>query len=96
MGARVALRHPERELGMASDDPTERATLRLQTTLTSVGATSKVAVRVDGKVVRKVRLDGKAVRRLAFTAGKHTVKVSYAGSSSVVASSMKQKARVNR
>jgi len=60
----------------------------------SVGATGKVSVKVDGKT-RTVRLDdGRAVLRLALPSGKHTVKVSYAGSDSVDASSAKKKVRI--
>ena len=73
-----------------------RLTVLVSTRPASVGATGKVAVAVDGKV-RRVRLDdGKAVLRLALQPGKHTVKVSYAGSGSVAASSAKEKVRVNR
>ena len=63
----------------------------------AVGATGKVVVRVDGKVVRRLRLDdGKATLRLALSAGKHTVRVSYAGSSGVAADTAKQQVRVLR
>jgi hypothetical protein len=57
----------------------------------------RVVVRVDGKVVRRARLSSeRAVLRLAFSAGTHTVKVSYAGSGSVARSSSKVKVRTHR
>ena len=74
-----------------------KLTVLVSTLPASVGATGKVVVKVDGKVVRKARLDdGKTALRLTFAAGKHTVKVSYAGSDSVAASSAKKKVRVKR
>ena len=74
-----------------------KVVVRVRTVPSSVDATGRVVVRVDGKLVRKVRLDdGKAVLRLAFKPGKHTLKVSYAGSSSVAASSVRKKLRVRR
>ncbi len=74
-----------------------KVVVTVRTVPASVDATGRVVVRVDGKVVRKVRLDdGKAVLRLAFGVGKHTLKVTYAGSSSVAASSVRKKLRVRR
>jgi hypothetical protein len=47
--------------------------------------------------VRRVSLDdGRAVLRLAFSAGRHTLKVAYGGSDSVAASSWKVKVRARR
>ncbi|WP_082587350.1 family 43 glycosylhydrolase [Nocardioides sp. Soil774] len=63
----------------------------------SVGATGRVVVRVDGKVVRRLRLsDGRAVLRLSFSAGKHVLAVSYAGSDAVAPSSAKVTVRARR
>ena len=74
-----------------------KVTVRVASVPASVGATGRVVVRVDGKVVRKVRLgDGRAVLRLAFSAGRHTLTVSYAGSDSVAPSSARRKVRVSR
>jgi GH43 family beta-xylosidase len=65
-----------------------RLTVAVATRPVSVGATGDVVVRVDGRVVRRLRLDdGKAVLRLAFKPGRHTVKVTYAGSRAVSADS---------
>jgi hypothetical protein len=74
-----------------------KVVVRVPVVPASVEATGRVVVRVDGKVVRRVRLDdGKAVLRLAFTAGKHRLEVSYGGSDSVAASSRKVTVRARR
>ena len=74
-----------------------KVTVRVASVPASVGATGRVVVRVDGEVVRRVRLDdGKAVLRLAFSAGRHTLVVAYAGSDSVAPSSARRTVRVSR
>jgi hypothetical protein len=74
-----------------------KVVVRVPVVPSSVEATGRVVVRIDGKVVRRVSLDdGRAVLRLAFTTGRHTLKVAYGGSDSVAASSWKVKVRARR
>jgi beta-xylosidase len=98
---RTVVRAPSRVKVSLDRTPTAgdrtKVVVRVPVVPASVEATGRVVVRVDGKVVRRVRLDdGKAVLRLAFTAGKHRLEVSYGGSDSVAASSRKVTVRARR
>lgn len=74
-----------------------RVVVRVETTPEAVGATGRVVVRVDGNVVRRMSLeDGRATLRLAFPAGAHTVKVTYAGSRIVAGDSARERVRALR
>jgi hypothetical protein len=74
-----------------------KVVVRVPVVPSSVEATGRVVVRVDGKVVRRVSLDdGRAVLRLAFTTGRHTLKVAYGGSDSVAPSSVRREVRARR
>jgi hypothetical protein len=74
-----------------------RVVVRVATTPEAVGASGRVVVRVDGDVVRRMLLeDGSAALRLAFPAGAHTVKVTYAGSRIVAGDSAQQQVRALR
>jgi beta-xylosidase len=74
-----------------------RIVVKVPVAASSVTATGRVVVRVDGKVVRRLRLsDGRAVLRLSFSAGRHVLAVSYAGSDTVAPSSAKVRVRALR
>jgi hypothetical protein len=84
------------QLADATPAPDERTklTVRVASDPLALGASGRIVVRVDGKVVRRVRLDHeKAALRLAFATGKHILTVSYAGSASVAPSSEKLRVR---